>query len=251
MKAPKKSESKPEEPVPEVEEADNIEARSADGKSAAKPSALSGSRGWLLLLAVVVGAGLLVFASGRHLKDVGKVGEAIVKATKKTGKAAIGGPFELIDHNGTSVTDKTYVGKYMLVNFGYTYCPDVCPTNLTKMSNALDILGADVDKIVPIFISVDPVRDTPEQLKEYGTFFHPRLVGLTGTKDQVTAVARAYRVYFAKVENKEPNADPDDYTVDHSALTYLMGQDGIFQQHFGHGTSAEQMAKRIKEIVNP
>ena len=205
----------------------------------------------MLLAAVVVGAGLLVFASGKHLIDVGKVSEAVVKATQSTGVASIGGPFQLTDHNGRRVTEKTFAGKYMLVYFGYTYCPDVCPTGLTKISNALDILGPVADEIAPIFITIDPARDTPEQLREYATYFHPRLLGLTGTADEIAAVASAYRVYFAKVDNKEPGADPEDYTVDHSAIGYLMGPDGTFQLHFSHGTDAETMAKRIKEIVAP
>ncbi len=237
----KKPATEDTEPKPEAESA----------PESAKGSPLSGTRGWLLLAAVVVGAGLLVFASGKHLQDIGKVGENLVKATKSTGKATIGGPFELTDHNGKTVTDKTFAGKYTLVYFGYTYCPDVCPTGLTEMSNTLDILGPDAEKIVPIFISVDPARDTPEQLREYASYFHPRLVGMSGTPEQVAAVAKAYRVYFAKVESKDPDADPDDYSVDHSAVTYLMDPDGEFAQHFSHGTDAETMAKRIKEILNP
>ena len=205
----------------------------------------------MLLAAVIVGAGLLVFASGRHLSDVGKVSDAIVKATQSTGVASIGGPFQLTDHNARRVTEKTFAGKYMLVYFGYTYCPDVCPTGLTKISNALDILGPAADEIAPIFITIDPARDTPEQLREYATYFHPRLLGLTGTMEEISAVAGAYRVYFAKVDNKEPGADPEDYTVDHSAIGYLMGPDGAFRQHFSHDTDAETMAKRIKEIVAP
>jgi cytochrome oxidase Cu insertion factor (SCO1/SenC/PrrC family) len=242
------------EPEPEKEPASRGAETTSAPESALEPtknSPLSGTRGWLLLAAVVIGVGLLVFASSKHLQDIGKVGEKLVQATKTTGKASIGGPFELTDHNGNTVTEKSFAGKYTLVYFGYTYCPDVCPTGLTEMSNTLDMLGADAEKIVPIFISVDPARDTPDQLREYASYFHPRLIGMTGTPEQVASVAKAYRVYFAKVESKDADADPDDYSVDHSAVTYLMDPNGEFTQHFSHGTDAETMAKRIKEILNP
>lgn len=241
---PKGAADKKPEPKPET-----APKAPSGGNGGASP--LRGRRGWLLLVAVVIGAGLLAFAAARHLEDAGKIGEAIVKATKSTGTAAIGGPFQLTDHNGNRVTEKTYAGKFMLVYFGYTYCPDVCPTGLTEISNALDLLGPAADKIVPIFISVDPARDTPEQLHEYATYFHPRLVGLTGTPEQVAAVARAYRVYYAKVNPKDKDADPEDYSMDHSALVYLMGPDGNFRQHFSHGMDAETMANRMREIVAP
>ena len=122
---------------------------------------------------------------------------------------------------------------------------------MTEISNALDLLGSGADKIAPIFITVDPARDTSEHLKEYVTFFHPRLVGLTGTMEQIKTATRAYRVYFAKVDNKTPDADPEDYTVDHTAIAYLVGPNGEFKQHFGHGTDAKKMAERIKEIISP
>ena len=167
------------------------------------------------------------------------------------GTPKIGGPFNLVNQDGVNVSETDFMGRYMLIYFGYTYCPDVCPTGLTEMSNTLDMLGADAEKIVPIFISVDPARDTPDQLREYASYFHPRLIGMTGTPEQVASVAKAYRVYFAKVESKDADADPDDYSVDHSAVTYLMDPNGEFTQHFSHGTDAETMAKRIKEILNP
>jgi protein SCO1/2 len=116
------------------------------------------------------------------------------------GTALVGGPFSLTDHTGRKVTDKDFLGKYMLVFFGYTYCPDLCPTELQVMSAALDKLGAKADDIQPIFITFDPQRDTPEVLKLYISNFHPRLVGLTGTPEEIAA-AKAYRVYYSKLEN--------------------------------------------------
>ncbi len=159
----------------------------------------------------------------------------------------IGGPFALTDHNGTAVTQKDFYGRYLLVMFGYTYCPDVCPTQLSTASDAIDALGEKVTNVTPVFITVDPERDTVEHLKEYASYFHPRLIAMTGTPEQIKAVAKAYRVYYAKSgENKD---DPEDYLMDHSAITYLIGPDGKFLAHFSHGTDAETMAKRIREYL--
>ena len=129
----------------------------------------------------------------------------------------IGGPFSLIDQNGERRTDKDYRGKFMLVYFGYTYCPDVCPTTLAVLSAALDKLGTKADDVVPVFISVDPKRDTPETLKSYLAAFGPRFVGLTGTDEEVATAAKAYRVFY-QVHPGEGGA----YTLDHSSVIYLM-----------------------------
>lgn len=163
-----------------------------------------------------------------------------------TGTALVGGPFTLTDHTGRKVTDKDFLGNYMLVFFGYTYCPDVCPTELQVMSAALDSLGAKADTIQPIFISVDPQRDTPEVLKQYVANFHPRLVGLTGTPDEIASVAKAYRVYFSKVEN---NSGTDTYLMDHSAIIYLMDRQGKFLKHFTYSTDAAALAKAIEDAI--
>ncbi len=160
---------------------------------------------------------------------------------------AIGGPFTLVDHNGKTVTAADFRGRFMLVFFGYTYCPDVCPTALTTMTDALDILGGDGEGVVPVFITVDPERDTPEHLKMYVNYFHPRLVGLTGTSETVGAAARAYRIYYAKASQE--SAAGDDYLMGHSSGIYLMGPDGAFRAHFDRGTGAEAMAKRIREYL--
>ncbi|MEO5338315.1 MAG: SCO family protein [Magnetospirillum sp. WYHS-4] len=160
---------------------------------------------------------------------------------------AIGGPFALTDHDGRAVTDADYRGRFMLIFFGYTFCPDVCPTNLSTVAQALDILGPAAERIVPLFISVDPQRDTVEKLKEFVGHFHPRLVGLTGTNEQVVDAARKFRVYYAKVA--QPGGGPDDYLMDHGAITYLMGPDGAFRAHFPHGTAPEQMAARLRDLL--
>ena len=122
------------------------------------------------------------------------------------GKATVGGPFTLTDHTGRRVTDKDFRGQHLLVFFGFTYCPDVCPSGLQVMTAALEELGPKAEKITPIFISVDPERDTPEQLALYVSSFHPRLVGLTGTPEEIQQVAKAYRVYYKKVEDESSTA---------------------------------------------
>ncbi|MEM9030542.1 MAG: SCO family protein [Pseudomonadota bacterium] len=165
--------------------------------------------------------------------------------SNSTGTALVGGPFELVDHTGAEVTERDFHGKYMLVYFGFAHCPDICPSALQVMSAALDQVGASADKIVPIFISVDPERDTPELMAAYVSAFHPRLRGLTGSTEAVASAAKAYRVFYRKV------ADPgstSDYTIDHSSIIYLMGPDGRFVTHFTHGTSLDVVTQRLKSL---
>ena len=140
-----------------------------------------------------------------------------------TGKALIGGPFSLIDTTGKRVTDADFRGRFMLVYFGYTFCPDVCPASLQVIGAALDQLGLDGEKITPVFITLDPARDTPEKLAAYVKSFHPRLVGLTGSPDEIAAAIKAYRVYAKKVPDE---TNPADYTMDHSSIAFLMGPNG-------------------------
>ncbi len=164
-----------------------------------------------------------------------------------TPSPAIGGPFTLVDQNGVAVSDTDFRGRFMLVFFGYTYCPDICPTGLGRNSDALDLLGKAADRVVPIFVTVDPERDTVEQIRSYADFFHPRLVALTGTPEQIAAVAKSYRVYYAKA--MEEGRAPEDYLIDHSSITYVMGPDGRFLGHFGHDVSPERMAERLARII--
>lgn len=192
----------------------------------------------------VVAIIIIVFLAGRLYFGVvgGSEQEAVITPTP-----AIGGPFTLVDQDDTTVTDADFRGRYMLVFFGYIYCPDICPTGLSRNSDALDLMGEEADKVVPIFITIDPERDTVEQMKEFATFFHPRLVALTGTLEQIAAVAKAYRVYYAKAQ--EEGAEEDEYLMDHSSITYVMGPDGKFLSHFGHDVSPERMAERLGKIV--
>lgn len=161
------------------------------------------------------------------------------------GTALVGGPFTLTDHTGKRVTDKDFRGRYMIVFFGFTYCPDVCPTALQVMSAALDKLGPDAERFVPVLITVDPERDTPEQLAGYVSSFHPRLVGLTGTQAEIDAVTKAYRVYAQRVADPKSTAG---YTFDHSAIIYVMGPDGRYVTHFTHTTSVDALAERLRQL---
>ncbi|MCK5425809.1 MAG: SCO family protein [Emcibacter sp.] len=161
-------------------------------------------------------------------------------------KALIGGPFSLINHHGKSVSYADFKGKYMLIYFGYTYCPDVCPMELQIMSDALDLSPAEIlSEINPIFITVDPERDTVEIMAQYVPAFHPAMIGLTGSPEQVSGVTKAYRVYAAK-ENSE---DPDAYLVSHSSYIYLMDREGDYVTHFKSRTDPKVMAQRLQEII--
>ena len=161
------------------------------------------------------------------------------------GEALIGGPFTLTDQHGKRVTEKAFAGRYMLIYFGYTFCPDICPTSLTVMGAALDRLPQEqAEQVVPVFITVDPARDTVEQLAAYAPLFHPRLVALTGSEDEVREAARAWRVYY-----HVPDEEGDAYLVDHSTFVYLMGPDGSYRSHFGIDTSPEKMAEVIGEEI--
>jgi cytochrome oxidase Cu insertion factor (SCO1/SenC/PrrC family) len=162
------------------------------------------------------------------------------------GVALVGGPFTMVNHKGETVTEKNFLGKPMLLFFGFTYCPDICPTELQVMAAALEQLGDQGNDIQPIFVSVDPARDTPAVMANYVSNFGPRFVGLTGTPEQVEAMASAYRVFFAKQENKK---DPANYLMDHSAIVYLMGRDGKFLKHFSYSTDAKALAEGISSAL--
>jgi len=159
------------------------------------------------------------------------------------GREPVGGPFALVDHNGRSRTDEDFRGKLVLVYFGFTYCPDICPTDLQNIGLALDQLGQEAEKVQPLFITVDPERDTAEHLKEYLQSFHPSFIGLTGDTSAIRAAADAFKVYYARVSNGQG----DDYTVDHTAFIYLMGADGGYVGFFPPGTSPERIAEMLRK----
>jgi protein SCO1/2 len=158
--------------------------------------------------------------------------------------SAIGGPFQLTDQNGQTVTDKTIQGKPSIIFFGFTHCPDVCPTALFEMSQVLQALGKDGDKLNAYFVSVDPERDTPEAMKAYLASFDPRLKGLTGDPAAVTKMTSSYRVYSKKVPLKD-----GDYTMDHTALIYLMDRNGKFISPFNIKRPPEEAAAELKRLL--
>ncbi|WP_407670239.1 SCO family protein [Paramagnetospirillum marisnigri] len=159
---------------------------------------------------------------------------------------AIGGPFALTDQTGKAVSDRDFRNRYMLIFFGYTYCPDVCPTTLSTVAGALDKLGPGfAAKMVPIFITIDPERDTSEVMKTYVEAFNPAIQGLTGSPEQIAKVAKEFKVYAAKVKGDSP----DSYTVDHSAILYLMGPDGRFIAHFTHGISVDDLVAGLRKHI--
>lgn len=158
--------------------------------------------------------------------------------------AAIGGPFQLTDQNGKAVTDKNLKGKPTLIFFGYTHCPDVCPTSLFELSEVLRAMGKDADKVNAVFISVDPERDTPATMKDYLSSFDPHLEGLSGDSAETAKVITSYRVYAKKVPTKD-----GDYTMDHTALIYLMDRDGRFVSPFNLKRAPEEAAADLKRYL--
>jgi protein SCO1/2 len=183
-------------------------------------------------------------ASGQPLAQKSDRSAAELMDVVMWNREPLGGPFALIDQNGSRRTDADFRGKFMLVYFGFTYCPDVCPTDLHQMGLAVDRLGPAGDAVQPIFITVDPERDTIEHLKDYVAMFHSRFIGLTGDATAIDDAARAYRVYYAKF--KLPKSD---YTVDHSAFIYMIGPKGEYLGFFPPGTSAELMAGTLRPLI--
>jgi protein SCO1/2 len=183
------------------------------------------------LIGAIAGAGVLLLATPQGGQPVQSLGAAL-----------IGGPFSLVGADGKPVTDRDFRGRYMLVFFGFTHCPDICPAELQVIAQALEQLGDKAKTVVPIFITLDPERDTPQAMANYVKSFGPNFVGLTGSPEAIAAAAKAYRVAYSKVENKEAAGD---YSVDHSALVYLMDPEGRYVTHFSYGLGADQMAEKL------
>lgn len=167
-----------------------------------------------------------------------------IPTATENSRALVGGPFNLSNHLNQPVTEKDFLGKYMMVYFGYTYCPDICPMDLQIMTDALNMLDPDISaQITPVFVSVDPERDTVDIMAEYIEYFHDDLIGLTGTVDQIEAIKSEYRVYAAKADNTA------DYIVDHTAFTYLMDKEGNLLNHFNHAEDPQRMATKITSLI--
>ena len=182
------------------------------------------------LAALVLCLGVVMFVTGR----------SVPVATA----SAIGGPFRLVDQNGRGVSDQDLKGRPSLVFFGFTHCPEICPTALFDISEILNKLGPDASKINALFVTVDPERDTPEKLKDYLSSFNPRLIGLSGDPAAVAAVAKAYRVYFKKVP-----LDAGGYTMDHTAIVYLMDKEGRFVAPFSLKRRPEDAAADLRRYL--
>ncbi len=157
-------------------------------------------------------------------------------------KEPVGGPFSLIDHNGQSRTDADFRGKLLLVYFGFIYCSDICPIDLQAIAGAMDKLGPKADAVQPLFITVDPEKDTPDQLKTYVALFHPKLIGLTGSLDKIRKVAADFKVYFARNQPRIKN----DRAIDHSGFTFLIDGEGQYLGFFPPATSADQIATVLR-----
>lgn len=164
------------------------------------------------------------------------------------GPGEIGGPFTLVSETGDTVTEKDVIDQPTLVYFGYTFCPDVCPVDAARNAEAVALLEERGTIVKPVFITVDPKRDTPEVVSEFTEYMHPRMLGLTGSAEQVKAASRAYRTYF-KIHDAEEGAE-DFYLVDHSTQTYLMFPEHGFVEFFNRGDTAEQMAERVQCFVD-
>ena len=159
---------------------------------------------------------------------------------------SLGGPFTLVRGDGETVTEADFAGGYTLVLFGYTFCPDVCPTALATVSGALDDLGEDATKLTVLFVTIDPDRDTPAVVGDYVASFHPRVVGLSGSAEQIAAMASIYHVYYAKAES----GNTEDYLVDHSAALYLMGPNGQYLANFRLNASVQELAAGLRDHLS-
>lgn len=197
-----------------------------------------GMRSFLVavVIALAIGAGL-AFIIDRPALDRSRAAPVIAE-----GEAAIGGPFELTDQAGRTVTDRDFRGRYLLVYFGFTYCPDVCPTELQVISAALERLGQLGKDVQPLFVTVDPERDTTAVLAAYLKHFDPKILGLTGRPAQIAKAIKAYRVYAAK-ETRDAGAA--GYVINHSTAVYFMDTSGHYIDHFNYGTTSQDMAARM------
>ncbi|MEM9629991.1 MAG: SCO family protein [Pseudomonadota bacterium] len=190
---------------------------------------------WAAVAALAVVSGVLVYQQTAGNKNSGALIEPL---------AAIGGPFELVNGNGETVSDKTFAGKPMVLFFGFTFCPDVCPTTLSELQGWIELLGDDAGKLNYAFVSVDPERDTPEVIRDYVAAFDERITPLTGSREQVDAMVKAYRVYAKKVP-----LDDGDYTMDHSAAVYLMNSDNKFVGTIAYGEDEENAMRKLRRLI--
>jgi protein SCO1 len=208
----------------------------AAGKSAA------GLPPHMLLVAALLGAFIILGGGAFLVLELHNNGRGVAGTVLGS---AIGGPFSLVDQDGKTVTNTALEGKWLLVYFGYTHCPDTCPTTLNDIAVALHDLGAQRDQVRPVFITIDPARDTPQVMKDYMTAFDAPILALTGTAAEVAQAAKNYRVYYAK--HSEAGGD---YSMDHSSLIYVMDPKGRFTATFTGEDPPEQIAERLKRLLS-
>src|SRR5437588_8162516 len=199
-----------------------------------------GSPRFLPIAAIL--AGLVILGTGAFLAST--LRDTPRGAGRTALASAIGGPFQLVDQNGKTVTDADLKGKWSLVYFGFTHCPDACPTALNDIAIALDQLGLKREAVRAVFITVDPERDTPEVLKDYVASFDAPILALSGSPEEIARAAKAYRVYYAK--HPEPGGD---YSMDHSSVIYVMDPEGRFTASFTHQSTPEEIADRLKKLL--
>lgn len=197
---------------------------------------------------LVVGIAAVIIAAGAFAISLVEESMPVSETADTATGAAVGGPFALEDAQGQTVTDQHFRGKWMLVYFGYTFCPDVCPTTLTNIAQALVQLRGNANALAPIFITIDPKRDTPKVIGDYVKAFDPRIVGLTGSEAQIAKVAQEYHVYYAKQPNSGDGKN--DYLVDHSSFVYLMTPQGKFAKVMPGSLSGGEMADTIKPFID-
>ena len=187
----------------------------------------------IIFVAVILGLVLAAAMATMQKKTMGHQGGRLMAVTND----AFAGPFSLTDHHGKRVSEKDYAGKYRLIYFGFTFCPAICPTELAKMTKALNAMGDKAQDIQPLFITVDPERDTPEKMKSYVSLFHPSLVGLSGTPEEIKKTLKDYKIYAAKAQDPSMS----DYTMDHSSFIYFIAPDDRLLQIFKMPDTPEYM----------
>lgn len=199
-----------------------------------------------LVLAVVLGAASVMRGPSQGFM----VSQPKQEAFAEPGSVPIGGQFSLVGYTGETVTNDDFAGKLRLVFFGFTYCPDICPTTLTEIARTIELLKDDADAVAYLFVSLDPGRDTPAVMADYVKAFDERIIGLTGTVEQVAAMADTYRVAYEKVgmDGKTYQGN-GEYLVSHQGNTYLMSQSGDYLTHFNYDTVPEEMARTIREAI--
>jgi len=196
-----------------------------------------------LIIVLIIVTSVQLWATKDQTDQKQEVEKVEVKA-----ETQIGGAFTLIDQNGKTVQDTDFRGKVMLVFFGFTHCPDVCPVTMTVMTRTMELLGPKAEQVVPIFVTVDPERDTPAVLAEFTRNFDKRIIALTGTTEQVKQTADSYKVYFAKAEMADAK-EKAEYNMDHSAYIYVMGKDGQFIKVFPYNVSEQEFANAIDAVL--